>query len=208
MVEPLPSIYTYVIEHDLGFAPNPFHGTCTLACCKPLIRKHAKEGDYVIGTAAADTKKRGHMTYWMRISKIITFDDYWKDPKFLAKRPDMWAGRMYRYGDNIYHPDAATGKYRAVDSFHSEERGGVSPANLKRDTGTTTRVLLGDAFAYWGIDGPKIPRPLDDFIVATQGHKCRFAAERVMAFLAWLNTVPGRGLLGRPAHWRIANNRR
>jgi hypothetical protein len=208
MAERLPRIYTYVIEHDLGFAPNPFHGICTLACCKPRIRKYAKKGDYVIGTAAADTKKRGHMIYWMRISKIITFDDYWKDPKFLIKRPDMWAGRMYRYGDNIYYPDAVTAKYHAVDSFHSEEHGGASPANLKRDTGTTTRVLLGDDFAYWGSDGPKIPKSLEDFVVETQGHKCRFAAERVTDFLAWLNTVSGRGLMGKPAHWRIGKKRR
>jgi hypothetical protein len=39
------SIFVYVVKHDGGFAPNPFHGFCTLACCKPKIRKGAKEGD-------------------------------------------------------------------------------------------------------------------------------------------------------------------
>ena len=37
------TLFSYVIEHDLGFAPNPFHGVCTLACCKPQIRKIAKD---------------------------------------------------------------------------------------------------------------------------------------------------------------------
>jgi hypothetical protein len=110
MAERFPRIYTYVIEHDLGFAPNPFHKICTLAGCKPRVRKYAQERDYVIGTAAADTKKSGHLSYWMRISKIVTFDEYWRNPLFLPKRPDMWAGRMYRYGDNIYYLDPATGK--------------------------------------------------------------------------------------------------
>ena len=32
-------VYEYVMTSDSGFAPNPFHGTCTLACCKPKIRK-------------------------------------------------------------------------------------------------------------------------------------------------------------------------
>ena len=27
-------IYAYVVTHDNGFAPNPFHGFCTLATCK------------------------------------------------------------------------------------------------------------------------------------------------------------------------------
>ncbi|WP_198140678.1 Nmad2 family putative nucleotide modification protein [Polaromonas naphthalenivorans] len=29
----------YLMTHDSGFAPNPFHGTLTLATCKPGIRR-------------------------------------------------------------------------------------------------------------------------------------------------------------------------
>ena len=32
-------IYEYVMTDDTGFAPNPFYGICTLACCKPVIRR-------------------------------------------------------------------------------------------------------------------------------------------------------------------------
>ena len=42
-------VFSYVVMHDSGFAPNPFHGHCTLACCKPKIRSQAKAGDIVIG---------------------------------------------------------------------------------------------------------------------------------------------------------------
>ena len=31
-------IYQYVLKVDHGFAPNPFYGVCTLACCKPRMR--------------------------------------------------------------------------------------------------------------------------------------------------------------------------
>lgn len=39
-------VYSYVMIADNGFAPNPYYGICTLACCKPRIRKGV--GDYVI----------------------------------------------------------------------------------------------------------------------------------------------------------------
>ena len=41
-------LYLYVVDRDFGFAPNPFHGVCTLATCKPKIRKFAKVGDWII----------------------------------------------------------------------------------------------------------------------------------------------------------------
>ena len=37
------TVYSYIVAYDSGFAPNPFHGTCTLACCKPTIRRTAHE---------------------------------------------------------------------------------------------------------------------------------------------------------------------
>lgn len=32
-------LYAYKMTHDTGFAPNPYFGVCTLACCKPRIRR-------------------------------------------------------------------------------------------------------------------------------------------------------------------------
>ncbi|WP_225761747.1 hypothetical protein [Acinetobacter sp. Marseille-P8610] len=32
-------IFSYVVSRDFGFAPNPFFNFCTLATCKPKIRK-------------------------------------------------------------------------------------------------------------------------------------------------------------------------
>jgi Nucleotide modification associated domain 2 len=198
-------LHSYVIEHDLGFAPNPFFGVCTLACCKPDIRKYAKIGDIVLGTGSAKVGRRGHLSYWMRVDKIITFDDYWADPRFSLKRPVMRGSVMQRHGDNIYHRDAETGAWRWVDSFHSEPDGGYSQSNLNRDTGRTDKVLIGYDFAYWGIKGPKIPDALSDFVVKGQGWKCNFPQDRLAAMQDWLSTLTERGYLGEPADWqRIA----
>jgi hypothetical protein len=32
-------LYSYVVNIDTGFAPNPYHGICSLACCGKLVRK-------------------------------------------------------------------------------------------------------------------------------------------------------------------------
>ena len=41
--------FAYILAFDSGFAPNPFYGYCTLADCKPKIRKQAQVGDWIIG---------------------------------------------------------------------------------------------------------------------------------------------------------------
>jgi hypothetical protein len=110
------NVYSYVIDHDLGFAPNPFHGVCTLACCKPAIRKKAVVGDYVLGTGAVKPKRRGHLTFWMRVDEVITFDEYLQDRRFRRKKPRMSGTTWLRYGDNIYHRDGGE-TFQQEDSF-------------------------------------------------------------------------------------------
>ena len=195
-------IYTYIIDHDLGFAPNPFHGRCTLAGCKPMIRKTAQEGDLIIGTGSLPNQLVGRLCYWMRVNKITDFTGYWFGPEFRPKRPTLNGSRAQQYGDNIYHRDPDSGDWSQADSFHSETGEVLSPRNLKRDTGITDRVLISEDFAYWGGENPPaIPESLSDFVHTTQGHRCRYKPDRIAAFLAWLETVPRPQILGRPANW-------
>jgi hypothetical protein len=196
------TVFTYVIEHDLGFAPNPFHGACTLACCKPVIRKTAKIGDIILGLGAAKPKLSGHLCYWMRIDEVLTFDQYWSDPRFRRKKPKMSGTTFLRYGDNIYHHDN-NGDYRQEYSFHSLENGEVSLGDLHRDTGRTDRVLISREFAYWGLRGIKMPEELECFTIRGPGHWCDFEPEEVAALIAWLGQHPERGYRGEPAHWQF-----
>jgi len=79
-------LYSYIVKHDTGFSPNPFHGYCTLACCKPAIRRTAQKGDWVVGLTP---KKDGNrIVYFMRVDENpLTFTQYWNDRRFKAKRP-------------------------------------------------------------------------------------------------------------------------
>jgi hypothetical protein len=196
------TVFSYVIEHDLGFAPNPFHGVCTLACCKPQIRKKAVLGDYILGTGAAEPKLNGHLTFWMRVDEVMTFDDYWKDKRFRRKKAVMSGTTYLRYGDNIYHRDGGK-KFKQEDSFHSLEDGTVSLGDLKRDTGTTDKVLVSYEFAYLGRSGVKLPDHLKCFLKKGPGHRCRFTKEQIDALMAWLKTLPMRGYIDEPAHWKF-----
>ena len=45
----MPRLFSYTIPSDDGAAPNPFHGQCTLAICKPSIRRVAKKDDWIAG---------------------------------------------------------------------------------------------------------------------------------------------------------------
>ena len=79
--------FRYKLEHDYGFAPNPFHGILTLATCKPKIRKTAQMGDFIIGHAS---KKFSHkIIFMMRVTDVTTFDKYWMDDRFQIKKPIM-----------------------------------------------------------------------------------------------------------------------
>jgi len=78
-------LYSYIVARDFGFAPNPFYGCCTLATCKPRIRKSASIGDWVVGTGAKTKYNLAeHIIYAMKVDEVMDFDSYWKDPRFFA----------------------------------------------------------------------------------------------------------------------------
>lgn len=194
-------LHSYVVDHDLGFAPNPFHRICTLAACKPKIRKHADLGDYIVGTGSIPNKLVGRVVYWMRIDEILSFDEYWNDPRFMRKRPILTGSRMQIYGDNIYRK-RDDGTFDQADSFHSEPGGIISQPNLMRDTGYTDNVLLGREYAYWGGSGPSLPVELEKIAHSTQGHiNNSIPPALVTAFISWVRGMPDRGFMGRPANW-------
>ena len=188
------TLYSYVVAHDDGFAPNPFHGVCTLACCKPGIRRSAQKGDYIIGLGP---KRSGNcVVFAMRVEETLGFNDYWHDERFRTKRPDRDRGRVEACGDNIYHWNAAEGKWKQERSNHS---GRGREEHIRKDTGGES-VLVGWDFVYWGSEGPPLPGNLSGLIVG-RGHKSRANDRHIPAFIEWFNSFEDRGLLGKPTGW-------
>jgi hypothetical protein len=201
-------LHSYIVEHDKGFAPNPFHGICTLATCKPKIRQYAKQGEYVIGTGTMKRQLQGRLTYIMRVGEITTFDQYWLDGRFIRKKALMNGSFAQRHGDNIYHRDVSSNEWVQEDSFHSQKNGVLDVDNLTVDTGSTDQVLIADWFIYWGGDGPTIPPQFDDFVHHGIGHHCIYDNKRIAEFVAWAGSKGPEGVNGEPAEWRFPKKSR
>jgi hypothetical protein len=197
-------LYSYVVARDFGFAPNPFYGFCTLATCKPDIRRTAQVVDWVIGTGSKIKRREGHLVFAMRISEALTFDEYWADPRFASKRPSLHGSLKQAFGDNIYRHTAAGG-WSQENSHHSMHDGSANPENVEHDT-RTDRVLVSDHFAYWGKEGPEIPPEFRDWegtdiSLGRQGHRCRFPDELVAKVVDWLEQTGMPGYAGIPTEW-------
>ncbi|WP_312778564.1 hypothetical protein [Pseudescherichia sp.] len=149
LIEKKSYLYAYSITRDFGFAPNPFHGICTLATCKPRIRKAANIGDWILGIGGANLKSvKKKCILLMKVTEKIIFNDYWEDNRFAIKKPARNGSHVHILGDNIYHQDD-NNDWIQEDSHHSNADGSFNMKNLERDT-RTDKVLISSDFYYFG----------------------------------------------------------
>ena len=186
-------LFTYVVRFDFGLAPNPYYDFCTLAVCKPGIRKGAKVGDWVLGTGSArrGIRRGGFAVYAMRVTETLTFDEYWVDERFKKKRPKVSAPMMSKkdIGDNLYHRDKKSGKWR-------QKLGAHDSTDLETDT-SVNRVLVSSNFVYWGGSGPRVPDFYDKNVVCRgQNYRNKFGPGVVRDFNNWILDIQDRGQTG------------
>ena len=142
-------VHTYVIATDAGSAPNYDPPAVTLAVCKPRIRKKARVGDMVLAFAGSKLNPTsGHSVVWAGIvSELLTFAEYWNDPRFDFKKPD--------------HTDVP-------DNFYKPTNGGLiwqpnpvhGPEAQDRDTGGLNVLVFIYAWRF-GALGPPLPKQFD-----------------------------------------------
>ncbi|PQA86018.1 hypothetical protein [Hyphococcus luteus] len=196
----MPILHSYIVAYDSGFAPNPFNGFCTLATCKPDIRQRAVLGDWIIGTGSnrKGVRRGGFLVYAMRVREALTIAEYWNDPRFEKKKPNLHGSYRMACGDNIYYP-LEGGGWGQLNSYHSKEDGSPFQKHINRDT-SVDRVLVSDDFVYFGAEGPNIPVHLKDadLVLSGRGRK-RIEDEAALAeFEGWLDELGVRGYQGRP----------
>ena len=196
-------LYSYVVARDYGFAPNPFYGYCTLATCKPEIRRTSRVGDWIIGTGSKSKGRNCYLVYAMKVRETLAFNKYWEDARFRQKQPNLLGSKKQAFGDNIYFKDAR-GKWRQQDSHHSYEEGSPNRHNILNDT-KADRVLIGTEYAYWGKDGPQLPPEFRNYngrdICAKRGYKNQFPEAMVKDFIVWFKSLGAQGNLGTPGDW-------
>ena len=200
------SLFSYVVRYDSGFAPNPFFGFCTLATCKPGIRKHAGVQDWLVGTGsgAASVRRKGSLVYAMKVTETLETAQYWDDPRFQCKKPEMYHNWVAASGDNIYEPIGPS-KWRQLNSYHSGPDGQPVAQHISRDTGVE-RILVSNDYVYYGAEGPKLPKrflrggPMQ-ICHAGQNYR-RVRDENVIAeFVMWLRSQGHSGYTGKPWDW-------
>lgn len=180
-------LFSYVVQHDYGHAPNPYFGICTLCRCKfrkdknrrlnivELANRASREGEvvWIVGTGGADLTKsagNGKLVYAMRVAEVLSRAEYYEDPRFRKKRP-LFGSYGHQRGDNI----KPKGKFEKHDQF----------------------VLISRHFVYFGRTAITIPDRFRRFEKRGPGFRSQFKDADITQFVKWIeNHTHGR--LGEP----------
>ena len=188
-------LHSYIVTHETGFSPNPFGGFCTLANCKPAIRRTAKVGDWVVGISPKADGNR--LIYAMKVEEIVPYDKDYRDSRFAAKIPNYSIGKVvYKCGDNIYK-SLPNGGFQQLQSMHSNGTN-EDPKTKVHDLGGKN-VLISKTFYYFGSRPLDLPDTLDALKVS-RGHKNRFSSTIVSAFIDFI-TCQAAGVNAPPTVW-------
>jgi hypothetical protein len=181
------SVYMYAVSYDLGFAPNPFGGICSLACCKPAIRSGAKDGDWIVGLTGTKLRPALRCIFAMQVTRSVTFDEYWASTEFETRKSRRNGSAKKQVGDNIYHRDELEAPWVQEDSVHSLEDGSQCPLNTAHDT-RVNRVLLSERFVYFGAAAPAIPAHIlvDLNYVKNPRDMRKYALAEAKSLIDWL----------------------
>jgi hypothetical protein len=188
-------LYSYIVTHDTGFSPNPFWGYCTLADCKPAIRRTASVGDFIVGLSPKADGSR--IIYAMEVEEILPYDKYYGDNRFAVKIPDYNKRKVvYKCGDNIYKP-IPNGDFQQLQSMHSV---GIkeNPKTKEHDLGGIN-VLISENFYYFGSQPLDLPAELHELKVGI-AHKNRFFPTTISTFLKFIANQPA-GVNAPPSMW-------
>ncbi len=142
-------LFAYIVPHDTGFAPCVCNNICTFATCKPNIRKRFKgENDkdnvWIIGFSSLNQPFKGcrRIIYIMKVSKVITYKDYFTN--FNKERKDC-----------IYCAAVQDNKTYQYKNFIQKDQ--YSTHGWKCDGGKAMRndidglnVLYSNHFVYFG----------------------------------------------------------
>ncbi len=197
------TLFSYCIPYDDGAAPNPFWGLCTLAICKPRIRRSANAGDWVVGTGSVVSpvgNVSGAVVYAMLVTQKVTMKDYdrFTQSELPRKIPLVDSADLRRrFGDSIYDFSAPIPSLRP--SVHGEE-------NRSTDL-SGGWVLLSNHFFYFGDRPVALPEALLGIVKQGQGHRSISNTPYVDDFVRWIHSLgyPPAALIGKPQWWSRLN---
>ena len=176
-------LFSYTIPYDDGAAPNPFWNICTLVICKPVIRRTAEVGDWIVGLGSKNSPMGDlseKIIYIMLVTKKISMREYNNYCKqYLPNKiPDIQNQDQRRHvGDCIYDFSVSNeGKLRP--GVHTEEN---RPTDLRGKN-----ALLSSHFYYFGDNPIDLQPQFHSMIKSNQGHKSTANDPVKYNFIKWL----------------------
>ena len=145
-------IYIYTVPVDDGAAPNPYGDICTLAICKPNLRKIAKVDDWIIGL-----NSECKLIYTMKITTVQTMKEYdsFTKENLKIKIPNKSSKNIQeQMGDSVY--DFSNENITLRPSVHSRCTKDMDLAGKN--------VLLSTNFYYFGNQVQKLPKEFDNIV--------------------------------------------
>jgi len=183
-------LFSYVLAYEDGSAPNPWWGFCTLAICKPGIRRVAEVGNWIMGTGSKSQHTYQKLVYAMRVSEVVALEDYFRDARFKEKKPDLKNKDWRRHqGDNVYKKNA--------DGLWTQLPGPREAANMEKDL-RGKHAIISDHFYYFGTNAVELPAGFRKMIHTNQGHRSQFPNELVREFVKRLEGEYECGVHGEP----------
>jgi len=209
-------VCTYVMTHDSGMAPNPFHGVCTLAVCTPNhMRARLGTGDWImgltgtrlqqkIGQAASDRR----VVYVMRIDGCMDLDTYYQQHP--EKRPKKSGSPIQIAGDAFYR------KNSNGNLHHTKETEDHIGEEIEAQDIKGNRVFMGKTFWYFGsqcraLSGGKWSETLiENFNHCARsiryvrgGSGLQWTENDIKQFLSWIPDKPG--IYENPIDWNMSS---
>lgn len=168
------NIYAYKVPVDDGAAPNPYGGVCTLAICKPNLRKIAQKDDWIIGLNSGNK-----LIYTMKGTQVLSMKDYdnFTKEKLNIKIPDIQNRDIEKQmGDSVY--DFSSEDITLRKSVHSR-------CTKKMDL-AGKNVLLSYCFYYFGSEVKTLPVEFND-VVNSDIDFVQLNKELEKSFFKWLD---------------------
>lgn len=185
-------LFTYKVAHDAGSAPNPYDCICTLALCKPAIRRVAQPGDLIVGLGCGDDDAR--IVYAMVVAHSVSWPVYisacsYGEPKLDDVEPRALRRRIPSSasdpGDCIWRDGA-----KFVKAFDSLSLHG-GPEDFQHDVTNGANVLIGRRFWYFGRGDSHVVRLPSGLrsIIPGRGHRSNSNKEFRNAFVSFFNST-------------------
>ena len=179
-------IWRCVLATDNGMAPCVEQGILSLSCCKPVIRKSARPGEWVVGFVPKG-KGRGRVAWAGQIAEIVPLGDY---EKRFTGRPDA----IYRLAHSTSDDQEVLVPLR--DDYHNDD------LSRSRDL-RGKNALIFDPFWYWGGFGITAPEEIANLAHYYVGQSTKNSSpERIGILEAWLRSKAEPGIHGEPRDQR------